>query len=358
MRILGIETSCDDTAAGVVADDTRVLSSVVASQLDIHGRFGGVVPELASRGHLEAIEPVIETALEQAGVGWSDLVGIAVTHGPGLVGSLLVGVSVAKGLAWGHDLPLLGVNHLEAHIRSAFLDFPDLEYPMLSLVVSGGHTSLYRVPEEGRYELLAATRDDAAGEAFDKVAKYLGFGYPGGPVVDRLAATGNDRAFEFTLPRMNDRSQDFSFSGLKTAALLAIKERGLPVSDGRITDLASGPAREAAAPALVRDLFASFQRAVTTLLVLRTVRAAETTGVGTVTVTGGVACNSRLRADLKAAGEKHGFEVFAPRPAWCSDNGAMVAAAGCLMLRQGRVAGLDLDACPDLPIGTTGATAG
>jgi tRNA N6-adenosine threonylcarbamoyltransferase len=351
MRVLGIETSCDDTAAGVVEDGRRVLSNVVASQLDIHGPFGGVVPELASRSHLEAIQPVIEAALAKAGADWTGIDGIAVTHGPGLIGSLLVGVSVAKALSYAYGIPLLGVNHLEAHIRSVFLEHPDLEFPMLSLVVSGGHTSLYLLPDEARVELLSATRDDAAGEAFDKVAKYLGFGYPGGPVVDRLAATGDDEAFEFTRPKMSDRSLDFSFSGLKTAALLAMRERGLTPQQGRITDLPSGKALEAGAPQEVRDLFASFQRAVVSFLVARTVGAVERTGVSTVTLTGGVACNSRLRADLAAAGREHGFGVFAPRPAYCSDNGAMVAATGCFMLRAGRIADLDLDAAPNLTIG-------
>ncbi len=351
MKVLGIETSCDDTAAGVVEDGTRVLSSVVASQLELHGPFGGVVPELASRGHMDKIGPVVEAALERAGLSWDGLDGIAVTHGPGLVGSLLVGVSTAKALAFAHRLPLLGVNHLEAHVRSVFLDHPDLAYPMLSLVVSGGHTSLYLLPEEGVYQLLSATRDDAAGEAFDKVAKYLGFGYPGGPVVDRLARSGDDAAFPFSRPKMSDGSLDFSFSGLKTAALLTMRSQGIQPLAGRVTDLPSGEGLEESAPQVVRDLFASFQRAVVEFLVQRTVKAMEQTGVGTVTVTGGVACNSRLRADLAAAGAAGGFTAAWPRPAWCADNGAMVAAAGCLLLRQGRLSGLDLDAVPGLTLG-------
>jgi N6-L-threonylcarbamoyladenine synthase len=351
MKVLGIETSCDDTAAGVVEDGHRVLSSVVASQLEIHGPFGGVVPELASRSHLEGIVPVVEAAVREAGVDWPDLDGIAVTHGPGLVGSLLVGVATAKALSFAHGLPLLGVNHLEAHARSVFLDHPDLTFPMLSMVVSGGHTSIYLVPEEGSYEVLSQTRDDAAGEAFDKVAKYLGFGYPGGPVVDRLAASGDDGAFPFSRPKMSDGSLDFSFSGLKTAALLTMRKHGIEPLDGTVTDLPTGKDLEEAAPPMVRDLFASFQKAVVEFLVHRTVKAVERTGVTTVTVTGGVACNSRLRADLLAAGEKNGFAVAWPRPAYCSDNGAMVAAAGCLLLRQGRLSGLDLDAVPSLPLG-------
>jgi N6-L-threonylcarbamoyladenine synthase len=351
MRVLGIETSCDDTAAAVVEDGRRVLSNVVASQLELHGPFGGVVPELASRQHLETIEPVVEAAMEQAGTAWRELDGIAVTHGPGLVGSLLVGVATAKALAFAHGLPLLGVNHLEAHVRSAFLDHPDLGYPLLSLVVSGGHTCLYRLPEEGAYEVLSSTRDDAAGEAFDKVAKYLGFGYPGGPVVDRLAVTGDDAAFEFSRPKMSDGSLDFSFSGLKTAALLTIRKNGITPLDGTVTDLPSGRELEEAAPPVIRDLFASFQKAVVGLLIHRTVKAVERTGVTTVTVTGGVACNSRLRADLAAAGKKHGFMAAWPRPAYCSDNGAMVAATGCLLLELGRISDLDLDAVPGLALG-------
>jgi N6-L-threonylcarbamoyladenine synthase len=351
MKVLGIETSCDDTAAGVVEDGHRVLSSVVASQLEIHGPFGGVVPELASRSHLEGIVPVVETAVREAGVDWPELDGIAVTHGPGLVGSLLVGVATAKALSFAHGLPLLGVNHLEAHVRSVFLDHPDLTFPMLSMVVSGGHTSIYLASEEGEYEVLSQTRDDAAGEAFDKVAKYLGFGYPGGPVVDRLAASGDDGTFPFSRPKMSDGSLDFSFSGLKTAALLTMRKHGIQPMDSTVTDLPTGKELEDAAPPLVRDLFASFQKAVVEFLVHRTVKAVERTGVTTVTVTGGVACNSRLRADLLAAGEKNGFGVVWPRPAYCSDNGAMVAAAGCLLLRQGRISGLDLDAVPSLALG-------
>ena len=350
MNVLGLETSCDDTAAGVVADGTRGLSSVVASQLEIHGPYGGVVPELASRSHMEAVAPVLAAALKEAQMGWGDLDGIAVTHGPGLVGSLLVGVSTAKALSYAHDVPLLGVNHLEAHIRSVFLDHPGLAFPMLSLVVSGGHTSVYLLPEEGRYELLAATRDDAAGEAFDKVAKYLGFGYPGGPVVDRLAASGDDRAFAFSRPKMSDGSLDFSFSGLKTATLLAMRRAGIQPLDGRVTDLPADRRTAGDVPQVVCDLFASFQRAVVSFLLHRVRRFVADTGVGTVTMAGGVACNSRLRADLEAAGQEDGFSVAWPRPAYCSDNGAMVAAAGCLMLRRGRIAGLDLDAVPGLTL--------
>jgi N6-L-threonylcarbamoyladenine synthase len=354
VKVLGLETSCDDTAAGVVADGHRVLSAVVASQLEIHGPYGGVVPELASRSHMDAVLPVTAAAVEKAGLDWGDLDAIAVTHGPGLVGSLLVGVATAKALAFAHGLPLVGVNHLEAHIRSVFLDHPDLAFPMLSLVVSGGHTTLYLLPEEGRYRVLSQTRDDAAGEAFDKVAKYLGFGYPGGPVVDRLAARGDDRAFTFARPRMSDGSLDFSFSGLKTAALYTMRREGIEPLDGRVTDLAGGQARddlETAAPAVVCDLLASFQRAVVELLVHRVRRAVADSGVATVTVTGGVACNSRLRADLLAAGKRDGFAVAWPRPAYCSDNGAMVAAAGCLLLGQGRTSRLDLDAVPGLSLG-------
>jgi N6-L-threonylcarbamoyladenine synthase len=352
LRVLGIETSCDDTAAGVVEDGRRVLSSVLATQIDLHGPFGGVVPELASRRHLETIGPVVDAALEQAGVKIEDLDGIAVTRGPGLIGSLLVGVSTAKALAYVHRLPLAGVNHLEAHIQAVFLDHPDLQYPLLSLIVSGGHTSLCLLPAEGVYQPLASTRDDAAGEAFDKVAKLLGFGYPGGPIVDRLAASGNDSAFPFTLPRMSDHSLDFSFSGLKTAALLAMRKANLEPRLGPSRDLPAGADRAEDASPLVRDLCASFQKAVVAFLVARTAAAVERTGVRQVTVTGGVACNSRLRADLARAGAERGFQVAWPRPAWCSDNGAMVAAAGCLLLRRGETAGLDLDATADLPLGT------
>jgi N6-L-threonylcarbamoyladenine synthase len=357
MNVLGLETSCDDTAAGVVTGGHQVLANIVASQIEIHGPFGGVVPELASRGHMDAVGPVIAAALKAARLGWGDLDGIAVTHGPGLVGSLLVGVSTAKAMSYAHHVPLLGVNHLEAHIRSVFLDHSDLAFPMLSLVVSGGHTSIYLARQEGRYELQAETRDDAAGEAFDKVAKYLGFGYPGGPVVDRLAASGDDGAFKFSRPKMSDGSLDFSFSGLKTAALLVMRREGIQPLQGKVSDLPPGEAAAADVPQVIRDLFASFQRAVVEFLVHRVRRVVAQTGVGTVTMVGGVACNSRLRADLAAAGSQDGFQVAWPRPSYCSDNGAMVAAAGCLLLRQGRVAGLDLDAVPGLTLADSAAPA-
>src|SRR5438445_6237558 len=226
MRILGIETSCDETAAAVVEDGERVLSSVVASQLATHGKYGGVVPELASREHLRAIVPTVRLAMEQAGSGWSDLAAIAVTEGPGLVGSLLVGITYAKSLCFAQDIPLIGVNHIEGHIHAVVLDGP-VELPALALVVSGGHTHLFEVSDDFHYRLLGKTRDDAAGEAFDKVAKLLGFGYPGGPIIDRLAPFGNPGAVKFTLARMKGNALDFSFSGLKTAVLRWVEQHDL-----------------------------------------------------------------------------------------------------------------------------------
>src|SRR5262245_12231665 len=251
-RILAIESSCDETAAAVVEDRCHVLSSVVASQEDVHAKYGGVVPELASRRHLECIRPVVTEALERAGASLADLDAIAVTVGPGLVGSLLVGVCAAKAMAWHLGLPLIAVNHLEGHVCSPFIEHPGIELPAVALVVSGGHTALYLCPEEGVYRLLARTRDDAAGEAFDKVAKFLGLPYPGGPVIDRKAEGANENAIEFSKATMKNQSLDFSFSGLKTAVRIRATQDGL----------AHGNAREAEASPVVRDLVASFQRTV------------------------------------------------------------------------------------------------
>ncbi|MGE5126763.1 MAG: tRNA (adenosine(37)-N6)-threonylcarbamoyltransferase complex transferase subunit TsaD, partial [Betaproteobacteria bacterium] len=261
--VLGIETSCDETAAAVVEDARRVLSSVVASQIAVHAPYGGVVPELASRHHLEAMGPVLEGALKEAGVGLASLDAVAVTQGPGLVGSLLVGVQAAKAIALVHRKPLVPVHHVAGHVQAAFLAHGELPLPALALVVSGGHTSLYEVPEQGVYRLLGRTRDDAAGEAFDKVAKLLGLGYPGGPVIERLAEGADDQAVEFTIARLKDGSADFSFSGVKTAVLLHVRREGIPpVADpGNV-------------PQPVRDLVASFQRAVVAALVRGLARAA------------------------------------------------------------------------------------
>lgn len=335
-RILGIESSCDETAASVVEDRTRVLSSVIASQVEIHRKYGGVVPELASRHHVEAIGPVISEALERAGVGMTDLDAVAVTYAPGLVGSLLVGLSAAKAIAWQLEIPLLAVNHLEGHIRSVFIENPDIEFPALALVVSGGHTTLFLCPEESVYRTLARTRDDAAGEAFDKVAKLLGLGYPGGPVIDKLAQGADEMAIRFPSAWMKDGSLDFSFSGLKSAVRREAGRRGLTQTSAIGGDV-SGE---------VRDLVASFQKAVVDVLVKRVVKASRREDIRTVLLSGGVACNNRLRRAFEESASESGFRLYMPSPEYTTDNAAMIAAAGFLHLERGNIADLTLNAQP------------
>ena len=332
MIVLGIETSCDETAAAVLDGGRKILSSVVASQDKIHGPYGGVVPELASRRHLEVIVPVITEALERAGVGLGDLGGIAVTHGPGLVGSLLVGCSAAKSIAYAHSLPLVGVNHLEGHIYAATLEDETLAPPFLALVVSGGHTALYLAHEFGRYERVGATRDDAAGEAFDKVAKLLGLGYPGGPIIERVAKGGDPKAIPFPTAQMSDGAPDFSFSGIKTAVSLHVKRSG------------GLGERETA------DVAASFQNRVVTMLVRKTVRAAQRLGVRRLVLTGGVAANGALREALAREAAERGWELSIPSRGLCTDNAAMIAAAGHDRLVAGERAPLTLNAVPDLAL--------
>ena len=332
MLVLGIETSCDETAAAVVVDGRDVRSSIVASQDAVHAPYGGVVPELASRRHLEDILPVITGTLRQAGVGLGDLGGIAVTHGPGLVGSLLVGCSVAKSLAYVHGLPLVGVNHLEGHIYAAFLEDPAPTYPFLALVVSGGHTALYLARAPREYARIGQTRDDAAGEAFDKVAKLLGLGYPGGPLIERTAKTGDPSAISFSTAKMSDGSPDFSFSGIKTAVSLFVKRNG-PL-DARV----------------VADVAASFQATVVKMLVRKTARAAQALGVRRVLLTGGVAANGVLRAAFQAECGERRWELFVPSRPLCTDNAAMIAAAGHDRLVAGERAPLTLNAVPDLAL--------
>ena len=275
--ILGVESSCDETAAAVLRDRTQVLSSIVASQIDVHRDYGGVVPELAARHHVEAIGVVISGALGEAGVSLDDIDAVAVTHGPGLIGSLLVGLCAAKAIAWQRDLPLLAINHLEGHVRSAFIEHPEIRFPAMALIVSGGHTALYLCPPEGAYRLLARTRDDAAGEAFDKVAKLLGLGYPGGPVIEQLSEGADERAYRFPLARMKDHSLDFSFSGLKTAVRRTVQKEGLVG--------AAVPGEKVPRP--VCDLVASFQKAVVDVLVRRTVAVCRREAVKTVLIAGG-----------------------------------------------------------------------
>jgi len=339
LRLLAIETSCDETAAAVVEDGRHIVSNVVSTQTAVHAPYGGVVPELASRHHIENICPVVSKAMADAAMAYADLDAIAVTQGPGLVGSLLVGVQVAKGIAFVHGKPLVPVHHIAGHIQAPFLTHGELPLPTLALVVSGGHTHLYAVPEEGTYRLLGRTRDDAAGEAFDKVAKLLGLGYPGGPIIDRLSEGANDTAVEFTIARIKDGSADYSFSGIKTAVLHHVRREGIvPVSDA--SDV----------PEVVRDLVASFQRAVVTALVRRLKQAAEEHKPRSLSITGGVAANTLLRREAAKTAQALGLPLYVPPIALSTDNAAMIGAAGYVAYRKGRRAGWDLNAEPHLPI--------
>jgi N6-L-threonylcarbamoyladenine synthase len=333
MLILGIETSCDETAAALVADGTRVVSNVIHSQIATHQRFGGVVPELASREHLDKIEAVVTSALEQANVKPSDLDGIAVTQGPGLIGSLLVGINYAKGIAFAARKPFVGVNHIEGHVYSVAFEFPPPVYPALALIVSGGHTNLFLLPEPEQYKLIARTRDDAAGEAFDKVSKLIGLGYPGGPVIDRLAQQGNKRAVVFPLAEIKDNRLDFSFSGLKTAVLRYVREQQIePVSKGR------EPSPQ------ILDLCASFQNAVVRALVRSVRKATALYQPQTLILAGGVACNSELRAAIKQLAAEWQVPAYIPSPLYTTDNAAMIAAAGYPKLLRSECAAWEMSA--------------
>jgi len=331
MIVLGVETSCDDTAAAVLSDGRTVLANLVSSQDAIHGPYGGVVPELASRQHVRHILPIVEGALQKAGVALRDLDGIAVTRGPGLVGSLLVGLSVAKGISFRWGIPYVGVNHLEAHLLAIFLE-REIDFPYIALIASGGHTLLYRVRDFGDYLYLGGTRDDAAGEAYDKVAKMMGLGYPGGRVIDQLAKSGNAKAIPFPRARLKKGTCDFSFSGLKTSVWHYLKAQG----DG-------WEARKA-------DIAASFQEAVVDMLVAPTLRAARELGVDRIVLAGGVAANSRLREKMREETDRGGVEVFFPSPALCTDNGAMIALCGYHRLKRGHRDDYRLNADADLTL--------
>ena len=331
MVVLGIETSCDETAASVVVDGTVALSNVIASQIKVHERYGGVVPEIASRKHIEAIIPVILQALEDAGTSLAGIDAVAVTRGPGLIGSLLVGLSVAKALAFSQRLPLVGVNHLEGHVAASFLMENPPTFPFVALVVSGGHTTIYRVEDFQRFSVLGQTRDDAAGEAFDKAAKLLGIGYPGGVVIDRIARQGNHKAIPF--PRAMRDSLDFSFSGLKTSLLSCLKKRKVPFSSEELPDLT-----------------ASYQEAICDVLVEKTLRAAVQISATRIVVCGGVAANSRLRERFLSDAADAGMEVFIPPPVFCTDNAAMIATVGTHLIRAGRTEGLNLNAVSRWPL--------
>lgn len=332
--ILALETSCDETSAAVVADGSEILSNIISSQVDAHRKFGGVVPEVASRKHLELINQVVTEALSEAGLGFKDLDAIAVTYGPGLVGALLVGVSAAKAMAYGLDLPLVGVNHLEGHIYANFLFKPDLEFPLLCLVVSGGHTDLVFMERHGSFRLVGRTRDDAAGEAFDKVARALGLGYPGGPVIDRLAREGDPEAVKLPRAYLEEGSFDFSFSGLKSAVINYMHKAAQRGEKLNKADLAAG-----------------FQEAVTGVLVDKTLSAARETGVSTILLAGGVAANTRLRAGLTCRAERESRQVVIPPPVLCTDNAAMIACAAYYKYLRGAFAPLTLNAVPDLKLG-------
>ena len=333
MRVLGLESSCDETACAIVDDGTTVLADVVASQNEVHARYGGVVPELASRAHIRNVVPVVQAALERASVSLDSIDGIAVTHAPGLVGALLVGLQTAKAIAWVTGKPIVGVHHLEGHLSAVYLEPDPPPMPHLALIVSGGHTSLVRVNGHGDVVELGATRDDAAGEAFDKGAKLLGLGYPGGVVIDRLAQTGDPKAIAF--PKSMTASStgaEFSFSGLKTALLHHVRAHGVPEGQA------------------LSDLCASYQAAIVEVLVRKTRRIARREGLTHVQVCGGVAANSGLRAGLRAAAAEDELTLYVPPPARCTDNAAMIAAAGYHRLVRGERASLDLDAVPSLPL--------
>lgn len=332
--ILGIESSCDETAASVVRNGREVLSNVISSQIDIHTLYGGVVPEIASRKHIERINYVIEEALQQADVSLQDITAVSVTYGPGLVGALLVGVGMAKAIAYAAGKPLVGVNHIEGHIAANYIEHPDLEPPYLCLVVSGGHTHLVQVQDYTKFAIIGCTHDDAAGEAFDKVARAIGLGYPGGPKIDKIAKEGNPEAIAFPRAKVEGSAYDFSFSGVKSAVLNYLngcEMKGVSVNTA--------------------DVAASFQQAVVDVLVERALHAAEQLGEDRIAVAGGVASNSALRAAMEKGCAKAGLGLYYPSPVFCTDNAAMIAVQGYYEYMAGNRSGWDLNAVPNLKIG-------
>ena len=334
VTVLAIESSCDETAAAVVVNGREVLSNVISSQIDIHKLYGGVVPEIASRKHIEKVNQVIEEALTESGKTLQEMDAICVTYGPGLVGALLVGVGAAKALSYAAHKPLVGLHHIEGHISANYIANPDLEPPFLCLVASGGHSHLVLVKDYGEYEILGRTRDDAAGEAFDKVARAIGLGYPGGPKIDKLAKEGNPDAIDFPRASIDGAPYDFSFSGVKSAVLNYIN--GCKMKNETYSEA---------------DIAASFQRAVVGVLVEHTMKAAKDFDIHKIAIAGGVACNSALREEMQRACEKHGYSFYMPTPILCTDNAAMIGAAGYYDYRKGVRHGLDLNAIPGLKLG-------
>lgn len=332
--ILGIESSCDETAASVVKNGREVLSNVISSQIDLHTLYGGVVPEIASRKHIEKINQVVKQALQDAGMTTEDITAVAVTYGPGLVGALLVGVSFAKSFAFALDKPLIGIHHIEGHISANYIQYPELQPPFACLVVSGGHTHLVVVEDYGKYRILGATRDDAAGEAFDKVARAIGLGYPGGPKIDKISKEGNAEAISFPRARVEGSAYDFSFSGLKSAVLNYINSCEMK--------------GEAINPA---DIAASFQKAVVDVLVEHAMTCVETYGFDKLAIAGGVASNSSLRAAFEKVCAEKKISFYCPAPVLCTDNAAMIASAGYFEYQKGNFSGWDLNAVPNLRLG-------
>lgn len=347
MLVLGIDTSCDDTSASVVESGSRILSNVISNQAQIHKRYGGIVPELASRRHIEMIWPVVDEALKTARISFEDLACIAVCQGPGLIGSLLVGCSFAKALSYAKRIPLVAVNHLEGHVFSAFLEDDHPDYPFIALIVSGGHTCLYRVDAFGRYAELGRTRDDAAGEAYDKVSKLLGLGYPGGPAIDALALKGNPAAIDFPRAYLPE-SLDFSFSGVKTSVLNFLKSKK-GFSDRLTPSKGAGNGEDEIFP-LISDVAASFQAAVVDVLVRKTEWAIRKERINRVTLSGGVAANSFLRSRMQEMAADEALQLFVPSLALCTDNAAMIAAAGYHHFTAGDLARLDLNPVAYLPL--------